>query len=114
MATRAIAPWLICHATAPRLVHGVCQLVTVIMSGQTILRPAPHMPVKSLQRSQNPSRVAAASWLANPHSGQIQRTGRPVCVTVSRPRENRPSLARLEVSVAVFEALRDNGDPPPL
>jgi hypothetical protein len=61
MATRAIAPWLICHATAPRLVQGVCQLVTVIMSGQTILRPAPHMPVKSLQAAQKPSRAAVGS-----------------------------------------------------
>ena len=111
MATRAIAPWVICHATAPRLVQGVCQLVTVIMSGQTILRPAPHMPVKSLQRVQNPSRVVTGSWLGNPQSGQVHLPGRVAGPAVARPRENRPSLGRTELSVAVREALRDNGGP---
>ncbi|HUA41308.1 MAG TPA: hypothetical protein VMA32_07080 [Streptosporangiaceae bacterium] len=57
----------------PRFVHGVCQLVTVIMSGETSLRPAPHIPVNSLHRGQNPSRAATGSWLGNPQSGQAGR-----------------------------------------
>jgi hypothetical protein len=51
----------------------VCQLVTVIMSGETSLRPAPHIPVNSLHRGQNPSRAATGSWLGNPQSGQAGR-----------------------------------------
>jgi hypothetical protein len=33
-------------------VQGVCHGVTVIMSGQMIFRPAPHMPVNSQHRLQ--------------------------------------------------------------
>jgi hypothetical protein len=44
-------------------VQGVCHGVTVIMSGQMIFRPAPHIPVKSRHWSQNPSRIATLSWV---------------------------------------------------
>ena len=47
-ATWSLVPTVICHGVVPRLVHGVCHAVTLIMSGQMILRPAPHMPVNSL------------------------------------------------------------------
>src|SRR5215472_7939544 len=63
-------PWLIAQATAPSSVHGVCQLVLVIMSGQTTLRPAPHMPVNSWHGSQNPSRAATLSRIRKPQAGQ--------------------------------------------
>jgi hypothetical protein len=63
---------LIRHFEVPRLVHGVCQAVTVIMSGQMIFRPAPHIPVNSLHRVQKPSRIAMASEVVKPQSGQVQ------------------------------------------
>ena len=78
------------HAAMPRLVHGVCQLVMVITSGQMILRPAPHMPVKSWHRSQNPSRAATGSGLCKPQPGQLHRPA-PV---PSRPRCKSPALVR--------------------
>jgi hypothetical protein len=59
-----------CHAATPSRVHGVCQLVTDMTSGQITLRPAPHMPVNCWQRSQYPSRAASRSRTDNPHSGQ--------------------------------------------
>jgi hypothetical protein len=83
-------PRSISQATAPSSVHGVCQVVLLIMSGQMILRPAPHMPVNSRQRSQNPSRAATRSLIGKPQVGQAStletRAG------TSRGRRSLPSL----------------------
>jgi hypothetical protein len=70
----------------------MCQLVTVIMSGETSLRPAPHMPVNSLHREQKPSRDATGSWLNKPQSGQAGR--RPGGSPADRTRRISPSLLR--------------------
>jgi hypothetical protein len=72
-----------CHAATPSRVHGVCQLVTDMTSGQITLRPAPHMPVNCWQRSQYPSRAASLSRTANPHSGQENLRKRAGAITSS-------------------------------
>ena len=41
-----------CHVAVPVAVHGQCQLVRVVTSGLTSLRPAAHISVKSWQRPQ--------------------------------------------------------------
>jgi hypothetical protein len=68
---------VISQITAPSLVHGMCHDVVVITSGHTILRPAPHMPVKSRHRSQKPSRAASRSLMGRPQSGHIRHTAGP-------------------------------------
>jgi hypothetical protein len=71
-------PSVICHREVPRLVHGACHAVTLIMSGQMIFRPAAHMPVNSLHCAQKPSRMATMSDVTKPQSGQVQPVaGRP-------------------------------------
>jgi hypothetical protein len=40
------------QGTSPIVVHGECQLVRNITSGETIRRPAAHMRVKSWQAEQ--------------------------------------------------------------
>lgn len=84
-ATWRRAPWVICHANEPRLVQGVCQAVTLIMSGQMIFRPAPHMPVNWLHRLQKPSRIATWSLLTKPQSGHVQ-------LAAARIRRKNPRL----------------------
>jgi hypothetical protein len=94
-------PWptVISQVTAPRSVHGVCQLVLVAISGQMILRPAPHMPVNSRHRSQNPSRAATRSRIIEPQSGQAPAAvsapgaSRQRRRTLSVPRSSRRQLA---------------------
>lgn len=86
------------QTTAPRSVHGVCHVVLVMTSGQRIRRPAPHMPVNSLQRSQKPSRAAIGSRIRKPHTGQASTLvirGETSRLRRSKPDRPRPdSLAR--------------------
>ena len=66
---------VISQATAPSRVHGMCHEVVLMTSGETILRPAPHMPVKSLHRSQKPSRAASRSLMGPQHWGHFWHIG---------------------------------------
>jgi hypothetical protein len=53
----------------------MCHEVVLMTSGEMILRPAPHMPVNSLHRSQKPSRAASRSLMDPPHSGHLRHIG---------------------------------------
>jgi len=83
-------------------VQGVCHAVTLIMSGQMIFRPAPHMPVKSLHRLQNPSRIDTPSCVAKPQSGHVH-------VGVERFRRKNPRRGAADVVVDVL--ISDIGRP---
>jgi len=86
------SPWSISQTTWPSSVHGVCQVVLVMTSGQRIRRPAPHMPVNSLQRSQKPSRAAIGSRIRKPHAGQASTL--VIRAGTSRLRRSKPNRPR--------------------
>jgi len=75
MVRRASWTMVISHTTEPSRVHGMCHEVVLMTSGEMILRPAPHIPVKSLHRSQKPSRAAWRSLIDPLHSGHFRHTG---------------------------------------
>ena len=80
---------VISHATAPSWVHGVCHVVIVIMSGQMIFRPAPHMQVNARHRSQYPSRAETGSRINKPQSGQVKPRS-PAGTALPRRRRSIP------------------------
>jgi hypothetical protein len=98
------SPRVICQATAPNSVHGVCQVVLLDISGQMILRPAPHMPVNSRHRSQNPSLAATRSRISEPQAGHAPTLG--TTSGASRRWRRTLSLPRSSPRQLVLEMMR--------
>jgi hypothetical protein len=98
------SPWSMSQTTWPSSVHGVCQVVLVMTSGQRIRRPAPHMPVNSLQRSQKPSRAAIGSRIRKPHAGQASTL--VIRAGTWRVRRRKPSRPRPDPFALALPALR--------